>query len=178
MKCVLIAGSNRRQASSTLLLRYMAKRLQEKGHEAEVLELFQLKLPLYSPDDDYAGNREVAALDKSVADADAIILATPEYHAGMSGVLKNALDFLEKSHFSGKPVLLASSAGGAVGVSSLSQMQTIIRNLHGLVSPEWVSLGGDARQFGDDGEPAASGVKERVERALEAFEQLAVRMSR
>ncbi len=176
MNIALIAGSNRKQAASAQLLRYMAERLRTRGHEAEVVDLYQLKLPLYSPDEDYGSHPEVAALHKAVSDAEAIVLATPEYHAGMSGVLKNALDFLSKSHFGGKPILLASTAGGAVGVSSLTQMQTIMRNLHGIVSPEWVSLGGDAQQFDHNGVPAHAGVRERVERALDYYEQLALRV--
>lgn len=39
------------------------------------------------------------------------------------------------SHISGKPVLSVSSAGGPVGVSSLTHLQSIMRNLHGVNSP-------------------------------------------
>lgn len=75
--------------------------------------------------------------------ADAIVLATPEYHSGISGVLKNALDHLNNQHFHGKVVLSMSSAGGATGTRSLQQLQAMVRNLHGINLPDWISIGGE-----------------------------------
>src|SRR5687768_3797551 len=51
-------------------------------------------LPLYSPEDQ---TRSQAQLDfiQAVRQADGVILATPAYHAGMSGLMKNAVDLLE-----------------------------------------------------------------------------------
>jgi NAD(P)H-dependent FMN reductase len=150
----------------------MSARLRAKGVEATVLDLYELPLPLYSPDADSrdANTRHLVGV---VAQADGVVLATPEYHGSISGVLKNALDYMSASEFDGKPVLSVSSSGGPVGVSSLTQLQAIVRNLHGINSPEWISIGGDTRQFGADSAPLDSGLRQRTERALDLLLDLA-----
>ncbi|BFH69940.1 MAG: NADPH-dependent FMN reductase [Paenibacillus dendritiformis] len=172
MRIVCIAGSNHADATSSKLARYIAARLQEKGHEAEVVELHLLPLPLYNPDVDEE-NANVLRLKKAVKESDAIVLATPEYHGSLSGVLKNALDYLNWDYFNNKVVLSVSSAGGAVGVSSLSHLQTIVRNLHGINCPEWISIGGDQREFTADGVPSHENVVQRVNKTLDYFLALA-----
>ncbi|BFH15370.1 NAD(P)H-dependent oxidoreductase [Paenibacillus melissococcoides] len=172
MRIVCIAGSNHADATSSRLVHYLAARLQEKGHEAEVVELHLLPLPLYNPDVDEE-NANVLRLKKAVKESDAIVLATPEYHGSLSGVLKNALDYLNWDDFNNKVVLSVSSAGGAVGVSSLSHLQTIVRNLHGINCPEWISIGGDQREFTADGVPSHEQVVRRVNKTLDYFLALA-----
>ncbi|MDO3409499.1 NADPH-dependent FMN reductase [Saccharibacillus sp. CPCC 101409] len=171
MKVTLIAGSNREQASSTRLTRYLAKLLDEQGFETEVFSLYEHQLPLYGPGEAY-GHEEVLKLSRAVKSAGAVVLSTPEYHSSISGVLKNALDFLNSEYFEGKPVLCASSAGGAVGVSSLGDLQAIVRNLHGLNCPEWISIGGDQRHFGENGEPLDQATELRIRKAVDTFVHL------
>lgn len=175
MKVTLISGSNRAQASSMQLTHYIAKLLEEQGYETEVFSLYEHQLPLYGPGEAY-GHEEVLKLSQSVKSAQAVVLATPEYHSSISGVLKNALDFLNSEYFEGKPVLSASSAGGAVGVSSLGALQAIVRNLHGLNCPEWISIGGDQRKFDENGEPADQATELRIRKAVDTFVHLIKRI--
>ncbi|RED64166.1 NADPH-dependent FMN reductase [Cohnella lupini] len=172
MKIVIIAGSNRRISSSTAMARYVGDRLALSGHRVELWDMHLQPLPFYDPDADVQ-TEAVARLSDLVAASDAIVLATPEYHGSVSGVLKNALDYLDGDHFSGKMVLCVSSAGGAVGVSSLQHLQAIVRNVHGVNCPEWISIGGDQRRFDETGEPFQPSVKARVDRVLNTFVKLA-----
>ncbi|SDT13996.1 NAD(P)H-dependent FMN reductase [Paenibacillaceae bacterium GAS479] len=171
MKIAIIAGGNRKDSSSTQMLRYMEKALKEKGIQITFVDLYQHQLPLYSPDSSEP-SAQVDALVQAVSDADGIILGTPEYHGSFSGVLKNALDYLGAAQFEGKPVLVANASAGAVGVSSLTQLQTVVRNLHGINCTEWVSLGGDNRNFAEDGQPANDKTKQRILYALEHLTRL------
>jgi azobenzene reductase len=168
MNVAIVAGSNRLHSSSTLMARYVAKRLMASGHSARLFDLRVHPLPLYDPDaaEEPEGARSLARL---VTEADAVVLATPEYHGSVSGVLKNALDYLDKEHFNGKMVLCISSAGGAVGVSSLQHMQVIVRNVHGVNCSEWISVGGDQRRFDAEGDPLHAPLRARVERVLTVF---------
>jgi hypothetical protein len=84
---------------------------------------------------------------------------------------------LEFEHFDSKAVLSISSAGGAVGVSSLTQLQTMIRNVHGINCPEWISIGSDQRSFNEHGEPELPKVKQRTLRVVHSFLELAERLS-
>jgi azobenzene reductase len=171
MKIAIIAGSNRAQSSSTQIAEYAGKKLEEMGCEVSMIDLYKIQLPLYSPDmdEDADADANVNLMAQKVMQADGIILSTPEYHGGPTGVLKNALDFLDSDHFDGKIVLSISSAGGAVGVSSLQQLQAIVRNVHGINCPEWISIGGDQRRFTTEGEPESDRLKQRVQKTLSYF---------
>ena len=56
---------------------------------------------------------DVLKLRQEIAQAHALILGTPEYHGSFSGVLKNALDWLDGSELQGKMIGLVGVAGGA-----------------------------------------------------------------
>src|SRR5690606_36163717 len=125
MQIAILAGSNRRESASTRMTRYLQTRISALGHTAKLFDLRENPLPLYDPDSDEPTSA-VLELDRLMRMSDAIVLATPEYHGTISGVLKNALDYLGSEHFDGKAVLSVSAAGGAVGVSSLTHLQAIV----------------------------------------------------
>ncbi|MDF2962235.1 MAG: arsenic resistance protein ArsH [Paenibacillus sp.] len=164
----IIAGSNRMNSTSTQLCRYLQTVLEDMGCQVTLLPLFELPLPFYRPGV-VSDDANVSVLVRSLREADGIVLATPDYHGGPSGILKNALDFVGFDEFDGKVVLSVSSAGGAVGVSSLQQLQTIVRNVHGVNCPEWISIGGEQRSFTPDGVPSNEKTRERVLRTLNYF---------
>lgn len=164
----IIAGSNRENATSTQLCKHIQNVLETMGCRVILLSLYELPLPFYRPKVT-SEDANVSILVKSLREADGIILATPDYHGAPSGILKNALDYVGFDEFDGKVVLSVSSAGGAVGVSSLQQLQTIVRNVHGVNCPEWISIGGEQRSFTPEGEPAHEKTKERVLRTLNYY---------
>ncbi len=180
MNIVIIAGSNRMGATSTRLAEYVASLVAAQGHQAAVVDLYKKPLPFYSPDNEYESTDAIQELHATMRAADAVVLATPEYHSGISGVLKNALDHLGQDHFRGKVVLSMSSAGGAVGTSSLQQLHTIVRNLHGINLPEWISIGGAQRNWfmesHTDNEGAGGDILDRVKRVALSFLELASRV--
>ncbi|KOP67870.1 arsenic resistance protein ArsH [Bacillus sp. FJAT-18019] len=178
MKIVIIAGSNRKDATSTMLAKALKAQMNRLFVEVKLFNLYETPLPFYSPDDIFHSHDGVRELQRLMLEADGIVLTTPEYHGGMSGVLKNALDHMGKLHFSGKPVLSVSSAGGAVGVSSLQQMQATVRNLHGINSPEWISIGGSQRSIYET--EAAEGMivlDYRAKEALSIFMEMVRKIS-
>ncbi len=79
-----------------------------------------LRLPLYDGDlEDAEGiPPAVQRLADQIAAADAVVIATPEYNKGPSGVLKNALDWVSRTKggpWRGKPVAIISATGGRAG---------------------------------------------------------------
>ncbi|MGR3502345.1 NADPH-dependent FMN reductase [Pseudaestuariivita sp.] len=79
-----------------------------------------LRLPLYDGDLEQAEGipAEVTALAEAIEAADAVIISTPEYNKGLSGVLKNALDWVsrvEGNPWLDKPVLVMSATAGRTG---------------------------------------------------------------
>nr|WP_183600814.1 NADPH-dependent FMN reductase [Paenibacillus phyllosphaerae] len=177
MKILFVAGSNHPSATSTNLSLYLERLARAQGFDTSFCNLHAEPLPFYSPQGIGAEEANVRAFKRQLQEADAIVLASPEYHGSISGVLKNALDFASQDDFRGKPVLSVSSAGGAVGVSSLQQLQAIVRNLHGINAPEWLSIGSAQRRpfekasHGDY--EVESSIEDRIHRVLGSFLTLA-----
>jgi len=176
MHITLIAGSNRKNAVSTNILRYMETLLTNKGISVSFVDLQIVQLPLFSPDSETL-HPNVETFLQTVKSADGLILATPEYHGSLSGTLKNALDYLDASLVSGKPVLTVSSAGGPLGTGSLTHLQSIVRNLHGIHCPEWLSIGAGFRGFDQNGDPTDEELKLRIKSAVRLYIDLARKLS-
>lgn len=110
-----LSGSLRQSATNRKLLREAA-RLFEPGTHIEA----DLNLPLYDGDlEDGEGIPEaVQTLSDQIAQAHAVIISTPEYNKGPSGVLKNALDWVSRTDgrpWADKPVAVMSAAAGRAG---------------------------------------------------------------
>lgn len=101
---------------------YNRKLVLEAGRLFSPLKLTEadINLPLYDGDvEDEAGIPDtVRLLAEQIISADAIVVATPEYNQSLSGVLKNALDWVSRVEgrpWAGKPVALVSAAAGRSG---------------------------------------------------------------
>ncbi len=120
--------------------------------ETTLLELRDFDLVFYGsvPQDEYPP--DVLQLRKAIKDSQGIILATPEYHGSLTGVLKNMLDLMRIEDFETKIVGLVGVAGGDIGaINSLNTMKTICRNLHCWVLPQEVSIADSGQAFTDEG---------------------------
>lgn len=84
---------------------------------------------------------------KMVKNADAFVLATPDYHGSMSGSMKNFLDYFG-SEFSGK-LFGYICASHEKGLTAMDQMRTAIRQCSGWSMPYGVSING-GEDFDED----------------------------
>lgn len=107
------------------------------GAETELVDLRELDLPFCDGKEDESDYPEdVFDMRDRVAAADGIILGTPEYHGGYSGVLKNALDLMGFDEFEGKMIGLVGVSGGRMGAyGALSALREVGRSLHAWVVP-------------------------------------------
>ena len=113
-KLLLISGSLR-EASFNRKLMHEAARLFDG--EAVVADI---RFPLYDGDlENSAGvPAEVQTVAQQIEDADAVIISGPEYNQSLSGVLKNALDWISRvdgNPWADKPVAIMSAAAGRAG---------------------------------------------------------------
>lgn len=105
------------------------------------LALTSHPLPLYDDDID-AFTPTVQALRAAAQRADGFVIATPEYHNGIAGVVKNAIDWLKPSMVRDKPVAIIAVGGGtASGHRALTQMRQVVRGLGGFAIPGEVAIG-------------------------------------
>jgi chromate reductase len=127
-----LSGSLRRASNSTAELRGLQDAVAPKAR----LDVFSLHgLPLYNEDDDgeYAPE-SVRALRSAIETTDGVIMVSPEYNHGMSGVLKNSLDWASRPYgrsvLSGKPVLtMTASPAYTGGVRAQQQMNETLASI-------------------------------------------------
>ncbi|XZG69006.1 NADPH-dependent FMN reductase [Chitinibacteraceae bacterium HSL-7] len=109
MKCLGLCGSLRVASTNRALLGAM-QRLAPSGCELDVYDGLG-GLPLFNPDLECHEPSSVAALRMAVVNADLVLIASPEYAHGVSGVMKNALDWLVGSEaFVRKPVAVLNAS--------------------------------------------------------------------
>jgi chromate reductase len=118
MRVLGISGSLRRDSYNSALLRAAADAL-PPGAELEVFDGLKA-IPPYDADDDLDGGTDpVRRLRDALAEADAVLIATPEYNASLPGVLKNALDWASRPHATnplrGKPAAVVGASTGMFG---------------------------------------------------------------
>jgi chromate reductase, NAD(P)H dehydrogenase (quinone) len=115
-----IAGSLRRGSYNRALLR-LAQELAPAGMEIRIFDRMA-EIPLFNEDVEAQGDPEpVQALKRAIREADALLIATPEYNYGMPGVLKNAIDWASRppgeSVLAGKPAAVFGASLGIVGTA-------------------------------------------------------------
>jgi chromate reductase len=153
LKLFGMSGALREGSTNTKLLREAARLFGECD-----FSLGDLRLPLYDGDLEQREGipASVQVLADRIAAADAVVISTPEYNKGPSGVLKNALDWVSRTKtapWKGKPVAVMSAAAGRAGGE---RAQMILRSLmlpfqpRVLPGPE-VHLADSSNQFDEAG---------------------------
>jgi chromate reductase, NAD(P)H dehydrogenase (quinone) len=114
MRLLAISGSLRAASSNTALVRAVAA-LSTGSVEVDVYEGLA-EVPPFNPDvDDAEAPPAVAAFRRRLDRADAVLISSPEYAHGVSGVLKNALDWIVGSgELIDKPIGLVNASPRAV----------------------------------------------------------------
>lgn len=167
MNIVVINGTPRKKGRTRIAATYIAQK-----YKAVLLDVSTMNLPLYNGDDEQYEREDVKTLKKTIENADGILLMSPEYHSGMSGALKNMLDFLSSSEFSHKPVgLIAVSGGGKGGINALTNMRTVMRGVYANVIPRQLVL--DPKDFDYEHERIVKGMDVRVDELWKELTQYA-----
>ncbi|KPB03140.1 NADPH-dependent FMN reductase [Bacillus sp. CHD6a] len=136
MKIIAINGSPRKKGRTGIAARFL-----QRKYGVEVIDLSDGDIPLYNGESYQAELDNVISLREKIKGADGVVLLSPEYHSGMSGALKNALDFLGSEQFHSKPVgLLAVAGGGKGGINALNNMRVVGRGVYANVIPRQLVL--------------------------------------
>jgi chromate reductase len=154
MRVLGISGSLRQDSHNSKLLRTAAELL-PSGMELEVYEDLKA-IPPYDADDEAFVDASVTALREAVADADAVLVATPEYNASIPGVLKNALDWVSRPHATnalrGKPAaVVGASTGMFGGVWAQAETRKILQTIGARVVDRELPVSEADERFDADG---------------------------
>jgi len=174
VKIVGIGGSLRPNSYSQMALSLAAQRVEALGAEMEILDLRKMQLPFCNGEDEYPGYPDVDRLRNAVKEADGLILATPEYHGGVSGVLKNALDLMSFEQLDGKVTGLISVLGGQSNSNALNDLRLIMRWVHAWVIPEQIAIGQVWKAFSPEGKI----LDEKLSQRFDQFAQSLVENTR
>lgn len=163
VKIVGIGGSLRSESYTQQALDLAAIRVKALGAKVDILDLRQMNLPFCNGEDEYPDYPDVERLRNAVKQADGLILATPEYHGSLSGVLKNALDLMSFDQLSNKVVGLVSVLGGQSNSNALNDLRVILRWVHSWVIPDQIAIGQAWKAFGPDGKLLDEKLSERFD---------------
>src|SRR6476646_7834615 len=130
-----LGGSLATVSRSRAALRVALDGAAAAGAETTLLDLRELDLPMYDPDDDGKPTAAAASLIESCYGADGMLWSSPMYQGTISGAFKNALDWLHVLGAREPPFLhdtvigLISAAGGTQGLQAINTMEFATRAL-------------------------------------------------
>lgn len=140
IKILGIAGSLRKDSYNKALLR-AAVELVPNGAEIETFDI--AGIPPYNQDQDNDQPESVKEFKRKIREADAILIATPEYNYSIPGVLKNAIDSASRPYgdnaFDCKPVAIMGASIGMIGTARAQyhlRQSFVFLNMYPINQPE------------------------------------------
>lgn len=168
IEILAIGGSTRPNSSSERALRIAANAAAEQGAHVTVITSRDLMLPIYDTETPDRDPRAVALID-AVRNAHGIIICSPGYHGGISGMMKNALDYIEDlskedpTYLHGRAVgCIAVAYGWQATVSTLHQLRQVAHALRGWPTPLGGSINASVTSFDDNGNASDAGAHEQL----------------
>lgn len=161
-KILAFAGSTGSTSFNKRLVKVAAAAARAAGADVTEVDLKDYPLPLYDSDLEARDGLPASAkkLQELMKAHRGLLISSPEYNSSISGVLKNAIDWLTRTEkaepslacFEGKVcALLAASPGALGGLRGLVTVRSILSNIKVLVLPDQVAVGKAHEAFGDDG---------------------------
>ncbi|MDO4904504.1 MAG: NADPH-dependent FMN reductase [Lautropia sp.] len=162
---VALGGSIRPNSITERALSVALEHAGRMGCRTKLIGNAELPLELYDPAAVDFSERARVMID-SLREADGVIIGTPSYHSGVSGHVKNAIDFIEALRTDERPYL----EGRAVGIivcadgmqamgSTVSSLRDIVHSLRGWPTPYSATLHSIRHPFGgpngEEADPAA-----------------------
>lgn len=164
-----IGGTTRAESSTDRALRVALLAADESGARTHLFGgSFLERLPHFA-----AGNSERNIEQRQFVDtvrqADGVIIASPGYHGGVSGLVKNALDLLEdlredeRSYLDGRAVgCIVTAAGWQASVNTLAALRAVVHALRGWPTPFGVTINTSQPVFDSSGHCVDSKVAEQL----------------
>lgn len=154
---VLIGGTTRAGSTSERLALHCAEILRSDGARVTIFPAVELDLPMYAPEQPER-TENAQLLVEALRDCDGLIVASPGYHGGFSGLLKNAIDYIEdlkednRSYLDGRAVGCIVTAAGWQGANTtLSALRDVVHALRGWPTPLGVAVNSTVPLFDSDG---------------------------
>ena len=151
-----LGGTMTSNSSSERILRHVLAACEAAGARTQLFDGSALDLPMYG----YGTPRtdKGLALIDGLRQAEGVVIASPGYHGTVSGLIKNALDYVEdmakdeRPYFEGRAVgLIAVAAGWQATGTTLATLRSIVHALRGWPTPMAITVNSAQPVFGDNG---------------------------
>ena len=175
MKLLAFAASLRRQSWNRKLIALAAAIVREAGLEVDLAEFQEFDMPLYDRDLQDASGFPPGAVEmqRRVAAADGLLIASPEYNYSLPGILKNAIDWVSRMSpmpFRGKSAFLLSASTAQVGgIRGLWQLRIPLEGVGVLVYPDMYALPWADKSFDETGELKEKERRDRLRQMLDGY---------
>ena len=151
-----LGGTTRPGSSSERALAVALDAARELGARTDLIAAGDLQLPLYAPERNER-TPEAGRLVGALAAADGVIIASPGYHGGPSGLIKNALDYVEdlrtapRTYLDGVPVgCIVCAHGWQATATTLIALRSVVHALRGWPTPFGAAINSAAAGVEDD----------------------------
>lgn len=141
-----LGGTLRPDSSTERLLRSCLVAVERRGGRTRLFCGEEIDLPMYDPRESSRTSKAVALVD-ALRTADAVVVASPGYHGGVSGMVKNALDYIEdlrdepRVYLDSRPWgCIAGAYGWQAAVATLNQLRCIGHALRAWPTPLGVAV--------------------------------------
>ncbi|MDP3953245.1 MAG: NAD(P)H-dependent oxidoreductase [bacterium] len=173
IKLVAVAGSLRQDSFNRKALQNALSFVEGEDIEIQKLDLETLDLPVFNEDLETKVPESVRELQRTIAKADLILIATPEYNRSVPGGLKNAIDWVSRTGsvpLTDKVVvLLGASTGGFGTVRAQIHLRQILMALGAFIIPQpEIHISYAAEAFNEDGSLKDEALKEKLKSLIQA----------
>ena len=153
-----LGGTLSDSSSSERALRHALAVAAARGARTELFSARALDLPMYMTDRSQRSSAAIALVD-ALAESDGVIIATPGYHGGISGLVKNALDYVEDLRDHERPYLdgravgcIVCAYGWQATTTTLVSLRSTVHALRGWPTPLGVAINSAQAVFDDSGQ--------------------------
>jgi FMN reductase len=168
IRIVGLGGTLRPGSSTERVIFHVLRYAEALGAETSLFSGEMISLPIYVPGEGARCARATALLT-ALRGAHAIVVGSPGYHGGISGLVKNALDYTEDMardpapYFAGRAVGCVATGSGWQGANStLNALRNVIHALRGWPSPLGIAINTQPVLFDSEGECTIGSVSDAM----------------
>jgi FMN reductase len=167
LRIVGLAGAKDGGNSTRAALEVVLAAARRAGATTQTFDLGQLDIPLY--EHGATATADTLRWVEAAGQAHGLVWVTPLYHGSVSGLFKNAIDWLEllrtapAPYLSDKVVALGCCAGGAQALQGINAMEPMVRSLRGLTLPLVAPVERAWQAFDAEGQPVEPTLRTTLE---------------
>jgi NAD(P)H-dependent FMN reductase len=174
LNTAVIYGSARQSRQGIKAARFIARKLEERGHTVTLVDSIESELPfldlMYKEYKDGQAPAAMETIANTLRSADGFVIVSAEYNHSIPAALKNLLDYYQSEYLYKPSAIVTYSAGPFAGVRSLVNLRGILAELGTPSIPSAFPVPHIGKAFDDDGIPLDDAYDQRIVKFLDEYE--------